>query len=154
MGETEENNPKKLRNPSVSFCVANIASGIARGRDLSPTTTTTTAAASLKRGDFSHAGLVNRRVHISLMKLDIRANWQLTSVTWPYRWLRCSLWGHLLDDGVPQGGAQRKYTGQLGSTYACSLHLCNLIWTIHFVDNWQLSRQGVRWPESHDRAQV
>ena len=38
------------------------------------------------------------------------------------------------------------------STYACvcSLHLCNLIFTIHFMVNWQLSKQSFCWPVSHD----
>ena len=30
-------------------------------------------------------------------------------------------------------------------------HLYNLIMEIHFIVNWQLSNQGVRWPEPHGR---
>ena len=104
-----------------------------------------------------YAGLINMRVHVSLMTLDIHCNWQLskqqnplTSVTWPYGGLRCSLWGYLLDDRVAQDDAQRKYTCQIRSTCACSLHLCNLIWEIHFMVNRQLSKQGIRRPVSHD----
>ena len=38
------------------------------------------------------------------------------------------------------------------SAYACvcSLHLCNLIFEIQLIFNWQLSEQGIRWPVSHD----
>ena len=41
----------------------------------------------------------------------------------------------ILRGSVAQDGAQRKYTGQLGSKYAKSLQLFNLIWEIHFMVN-------------------
>ena len=75
---------------------------------------------------------------------------QLTSATWPYRGHRCSLWWCLLDDEVAQDGAQRKYSGQLASISACSLHLCNLTWEMHFMVQ-RLSKQGIRWPVSSGR---
>ena len=133
-----------------------MASGIAPGRVLSPATT-----ASHRHGDLSHAGLVNVRSHkgshqpndigYSCQLTAVKTRDPLTSATWPYRGIRCSLCGCLLDNGVAEDGAQRKYTGQLGSTYACSLHLCNLMWEIHFMVNSQMSKQDIRWSVSHDR---
>ena len=51
----------------------NVASGIARGRDLSLMMMTAMALLR-KHGDLSHAGLVNIRIHISLVTLDIHVN--------------------------------------------------------------------------------
>ena len=51
--------------------MVSMASGIAHGRYLSPTTT---AAARRKDGDLCHVGLVNMRVHTRLMTLDIHVN--------------------------------------------------------------------------------
>ena len=115
-GETHENHAQKLWNPSVSFFMVNMASGIARGRVLSPTTTT--AVVSHQYGDVSHASLLNIRSHKGSHQLNdigyscqltaVKTRNPLTSVTWPHRGLRCSLWGWVLDDGVAQDGAQGK----------------------------------------------
>ena len=122
--------------------MVNTASGMARGRVLS-STATSAAAASRKHGDLSYAGLVKIRPH--------KGSHYISNNGYSYHGLRCSLWGCLLDNGVAQDGAQRKYTDQLGSTSACSLHLCNLLWEIHFMVNWRLSKQGIRWPVSYGR---
>ena len=51
--------------------MVNMASGIARGRDLSPATTTAAAAAvaaaatARKHGDLSHTGLVSKRFYLN-----------------------------------------------------------------------------------------
>ena len=60
--------------------MVNMVSGIARGRDLSPT-----AAVSRRHGDLSHAGLANKRVYISLMTLDDHFDRQLSKqkTRWP-----------------------------------------------------------------------
>ena len=36
------------------------------------------------------------------------------------------------------------------SHFLASLGACNLILKIHVVVNWQLSKQSIRWPTSHD----
>ena len=80
-----------------------------RGRVVSRVTTTV----SIKHRNLSHAGLVNKRVHISFL------HWIFISID------SCqnekpadqSLMT-ILDHGVAHDCAQRKYTGQLGSTCA------------------------------------
>ena len=37
------------------------------------------------------------------------------------------------------------------SHFLASVKVCNLIWHIHVVLNWQLSKQGFHWPVTHDR---
>ena len=49
------------------------------------------------------------------------------------------------DDDVAQHGT---YTSKLMHMHC--IHLCNLILEIHFMVNWQLSNQGIRWPVPHD----
>ena len=53
-------------------------------------------------------------------------------------------------DDVAQHGA---HTGELYTHY---IHLCSLTLEIHFMVNWQLSNQGIRWPVplTISRAQV
>ena len=40
------------------------------------------------------------------------------------------------------------------SHFLASMGTRNLILHIHVVVNWQLSKQGIRWPVSHDRIEV
>ena len=66
-------------NPSVSFFMVNVASGIARGRVLSPTTAA--VEVSHQYGDLSHASLVNIRSHKGSHQLTgIGYSCQLTAV--------------------------------------------------------------------------
>ena len=102
-GETDKNHASKLWNPSVSFFMVNMASGIARGRVLSPkkTTTTTAVEVSHQYGDLSHARLLNIRSSKGSNQLNgieypcqltaVKIRNSLTSITWPHRRLRCSL---------------------------------------------------------------
>ena len=94
--------------------MVNMAGGIARGRVLSLTTTMTTV--SHQYGNLSHASLVNIRSHKGShqpITWGIHFNWQLSKQE--TRWAVSH--DHI---GVAQDAAQRKYTGQLGSTYAGS----------------------------------
>ena len=115
-----------------------MASGIARGSVLSPTTTTV----SHQYDDIRHASLVKIRPHKGSRQLnDIRCSCQLTavktrnpltSVTRSYRGLRCTLRVCLLDDGVGQDGAQRKYTTQFMRTayIFAILYRWSVLWSI------------------------
>ena len=96
--------------------MVNMASGIARGRVLS---LTTTGVVSHQYGDFSHASLVKHKVtnrgshqlngiEYSCQLTAVKTRNPLTSVTWPHRGLRCSLWECLLDDGVMQDWHPKK----------------------------------------------
>ena len=58
--------PKRFLLLLLLFFMVNMASDIARGSVLSPTVVTVAWR--------KHAGLVNVRVHISLMTLDIHVN--------------------------------------------------------------------------------
>ena len=140
--------------------MVNVACGIARGRVMTPTTVVVVAAAtSRKHGDLSHGFLVNMRSYKGSHQLnDIGYSFQLTAVKKKPRWPVSHdhitgsdiVWGCLSHNRVAKDGAQRKYTGKLGSTYACSLYLLYL-WEVPFIINWQLSKQGICWPVSRDR---
>ena len=139
--------------PKHFFFMVNMASSIAHGHILSLTMMTTV---SHQHGNLSHARLVNIRSHKGSHQLnDIGYSYQLTtvkirnpltSIPWPYHGLR----GCLLDDGVVWDGAPRKKACQIGQLMHCSLHLCNFMWETHFMVTWQLSKQGICWPVSHD----
>ena len=85
----------EIMKPKCFFFMVNMASGLARGRVLSSTKTTTV---SHQCGAFSHASLVNIRSHKGSHQLNdigyscqltaVKTRNPLTSVTWPYRWLR------------------------------------------------------------------
>ena len=70
--------------PYISFFIVILASGKVCGCLVSPMTTMTTTV-SYKHGDLSHVGLVNIKVHFTLITLDIRVNWQFQNKKLAYQ---------------------------------------------------------------------
>ena len=120
--------------------MVNMASGIARGRVLSPTTVAVAVAVvvevSHQNGDLSHASLVNIRSHKGSHQLNglgylcqltaVKTSNPLTSVTWPHHRLRCSLWGCLLDGGVAQGNKQVNLGHLMHAAYIFAIWLFDM----------------------------
>ena len=67
----------------------------------------------------------------------------ILTITWPY--VRPPVRPSVHTTGKPM------WNVKLSSLCGSLLPVFNLMVYIHIMFNWQLSKQGIRWPESHDQ---
>ena len=113
------------------------------------------AAVSRKHGYLSHAGLVNIRSRkashqlnetgYSCQRTAVKTRKPLNNVTWPYRRLRCSLWGCLLDNGITQDSAQRIQVYRSSWVNLC-MQLTSLQFDMGDIFHGQLTAVKSRYP--------